>query len=128
MAPTFTEKELTEFLSKWVTSDFDFIRTCVADTAVVKMPGRPSVQGIEAIIEMNRTLFTILKETIQIEKFVTDGNSTIAGLSTVTLQFKVATPEFMGVSDLKVGDKIIAWAGGFVLFPHFSFLMVVYLR
>jgi hypothetical protein len=116
MPSVFTEQELTEFYSKWVISDFDFIRTCVADTAVVKMPGRPPVQGIEAMIDMNRSLFTVLNESIQIEKFLTDGKSTIAALCIVTLQFKTAMPEFMGVVDLKVGDKIIAWAGGFVLF------------
>lgn len=110
----FTRQRFEEYFTKWSNGDTEYLKTVFAKDVVFRVPGQPPYEGLNAVLEFNKFLQTMCAESVQITSFVTDGETAHAVLFTVTLVFHVDVPAFLGETDIKRGDIIIADTAGFV--------------
>jgi hypothetical protein len=112
----YTAAQFVEFTKKTEGGDPEYLKSVLDPNVIFKMPGRPATQGLDSILEQVKIQESLMTRSPSVIKsVVTDGTSAVAALITNTVVFKVDLPEFMGMKDIKAGDKVVTDMGGFVL-------------
>jgi hypothetical protein len=109
-----TESQFIEFYKRGEAGDIDYLKTRLSETIIFRFPGRPIIQGLDAVIDHIQRQEEIFSRTAQVNSVVTDGKTAVAALVSSEAVFKVDLAEFMGMTDVKRGDKIVAQMATFV--------------